>query len=715
MARTVEPMLEALESRCLLSVPDSTPDISLLDDATNPVVRLETDLGRIDIEVLINEAPLAGGNFLQMLRTGAADLSFFHSLDTGETLSGGLFKLVGGEPTSLSQEFDVETTTPRPNTERTLAAPLLGGGLDMTDGRWVINLSDSPLRDSQFIVFARVIGGWDVVQSIAGLMAEDYSGEAAALTSVPVLSTGAPLSEAVTVDIIDADQIKPQGLEEYWTQSVVYPEGFAGPEKREVLSIASTTAFDIRYEVTIRYEVGMRRDVIVATGTLAANDRLDLVLSDPDDMAADLVASGVPYAVEVRAVGDPGVGAEAPPAEVVSASVDRTEGFFRFEDPLTPDAGEPSAAENLFNLAGYSAAQLRSWVLGPVEGVDSFTLSDGTLRVITRQSFATWMNLAAEAATVTVTFLGGGDPLSMVFALDPLRRGGAALHEELFEREGITTFFEGVLITSTQPIAVQFSGYAQILDDPTAGANQQYRSAFSALAAPGGGSATGVMPTIGETVYINPGTTAVDISVEVINGDGLIDVFELNDVQPGELAFGPELTDLAIDAQAIRFTSTGPVGAFLFGEGDGFNAITPFQQNLGNALHFARGAPDAISEDWQLGVYRPTADDPATRFRVRFTFDDGTEFNTSILNFNEAGFRSLRLDDTELLPVRARLLGGDASFSIDVFSVDSGGTARQGSPLGAILLSVTADADDAWAMIGMPTGPIEPWEPGLGG
>jgi len=531
---------------------------------------------------------------------------------------------------------------------------------------------------------------------------------------VPVVSSGA-LSELVTVDIIDADQIKPQGLDEYWTQSLVYPEGFAGPEKREILSIASTTEFGIRYEVTVRYEVGAVRDVVVAHGTLAAGDRLDLVLSDPGDMMADLVASGVPYAVEVRAVGDQGAATVVPPAEVASAAIDRSEGFFRFQDPLTPDAAAPSARENFFNVAGHTLLELRTWVLGPVEGTDSFTLPDGTLRLIPRQSFATWMNLTAQPATVTITFLGGGTPLSYEFALDPLRRGGAAVHEELFEREGITTFFEGVRITSTQPIAVQFSGYAQILDDPAAGANRQFRSAYSSLALPGDGYTTGVMPTIGETVYINPGSTAVDITVEVINADGLIDVFELTDVQPGELAFGPELDELAIDAQAIRYTATGRVGAFLFGEGDGFNAITPFQHKIGNALHFAGAAPGVISEDWQLGIYRPELDDPATRFRVRFTFDDGTEFNTSILTFGDSGFRSLRLDDSELLPVRGRFLGGDTTFSIHVFIVDSGGTARAGGQLGAVLLSVTAGADDAWAMIGMPTGPIAPWSPGLGG
>src|SRR5690606_12677526 len=108
--------------------------------------------------------------------------------------------------------------------------------------------------------------GWDVVQSIAGLMTENYATavpETSGLTAVPVTTTGAPLSETVTIDIIDADQIKPQGLDEYWTQSVVYPEGFAGAEKREVLSIASTTDFDIRYEVTIRYETGETRDVVI--------------------------------------------------------------------------------------------------------------------------------------------------------------------------------------------------------------------------------------------------------------------------------------------------------------------------------------------------------------------------------------------------------------------------------------------------------------------
>src|SRR5690606_19256003 len=226
-------------------------------------------------------------------------------------------------------------------------------------------------------------------------------------------------------------------------------------------------------------------------------------------------------------------------------------------------------------------------------------------------------------------------------------------------------------------------------------------SAYSSLGVRGGGAQFGVMATIGESVYINPGSSAVDISVEVINADGLVDIFELNDVQPGELAFGPELSDLALDAQVIRYTSTGPVAAFLFGEGDGFNAITPFQSDFAKAQHFARSAPDLISEDWQLGVFR-AQDDHDGRFRVRFTFDDGTQFNTSILDFNDVSFRSLRLDDTALLPVRARFLGGDTSFSMTIVSVDSGGTPRSGDAISAVLLSVAGDGLDAWAMTGMP-------------
>ena len=102
VARTDALTLEGLESRLLLSVPSEPPDLSLLENASNPVVRLETDLGRIDIEVLMNEAPIAGANFLQMLRSGASDLSFFHSLSPGETLGAGLFKLVDGAPSALT-------------------------------------------------------------------------------------------------------------------------------------------------------------------------------------------------------------------------------------------------------------------------------------------------------------------------------------------------------------------------------------------------------------------------------------------------------------------------------------------------------------------------------------------------------------------------------------------------------------------------------------
>ncbi|MFG0285970.1 MAG: peptidylprolyl isomerase [Phycisphaerales bacterium JB039] len=717
MARTAEPLFETLESRRLLSVPDSPPSIAVLDDPANPVVRIETDRGRIDIEVFASEAPLAASNFLTLLEAGLPDLSFFHSLFPGETLGGGLYKLVDGQPTVLSQSLFIESATPRSNVERTLAAPLLGGSTDQTDGRWIINLADSPLRDSQFIVFARVIAGWSVVQDIASLTTEDFSTaapETSGLTSVPVQVTGAPvLTEDVTVDIIDIEQIKPQGLDRYWTQSVVYPEGYAGFDKREVLSVANISDFTVHYEITVRYETGAFRDVVIDTGTLDAGERLQLVLSDDSDAMADLVRPDVPYAIEVRAVADPGPSAVVPPDDVVSATIERSDGFFRFADPLAPDSAAPGGAESFINLAPYNDADLSNWILGPVEGTDSFTLPDGTLRVITRQSFITWMNLAPEDVTVTVTFLGGGSPLAYQFQLDPLRRGGIAAHTELFDRAGVTAFFEGVTVTATGPIAVQFSGFAQILDTPAAGPTNQYRSAFASQALPGAGASTGVLPTIGETVFINPGASVIDITVEVINSDGLIDIFDINAVQPGELVFGPDVTGLAANAVAMRFSATGDVGAFLLDEADGLARVTPFQLNLGNQLHFAGASSPALTDLWELAVYNPWSEASPTAFQVRFSFDDGTQISTTTLAFGTDGFRSLRLDDPELAAVRARIVAGSTLFSMTVFSVDSGGGVGAGAEISAMLLRATAGLDDGSAMIGMTSGSVAPWIPGL--
>lgn len=717
MARTAAPLLEALESRRLLSIPDSPPDIALLEDPNNPVVRFETDLGRIDIEVLAGDAPIAAANFIQRIEAGLTDLSFFHSLTPDampDALGGGLYRLVGDQPDLLTQTLGIDAATARTNAERTLAAPRLGAMMDGTDGRWIINLADTPARDSQFIVFARIIAGWDVVQTIAGLMTEDYGAAAPALTHVPVITTGAPLGEAVTVEIIDADRIKPQGVEEYWTQSIVYPEGYAGEHKREVLSISAFGDFDIEYEITVRYETGAARDVVIDAGTLAAGRRFDLVLSDGADTAADLVFADVPYAIEVRAVGVPS-GMATPPDEVVSATIERSDGFFRHPEPLTPDSGAPSSAESFFNPAPHADTDLRSWVLGPVEGIDSFTLEDRT-RIISRQVFITWLNLTAETTTVTVTLLGGATPLTMNFALDPLRRGGAAIHTELFEGSGVTGFFEGVTVQSTRPIAVQFSGYAQVRDDLTSGAIEQYRSAFSALAIPGGGATAGILPIIGETVYINPGPAPVDVTIEVINADGFVDVHEIDNLLPNEPALGPDLDLLSIDAVAIRYTSTGPIGAFLLDDITvGLSRVTPFQTDLANTLHFAGGAPEAIGDTWELSVYNPWMETAATRFQVRFTFDDGTELNTTILNFGDDGYRTLRLTDSELIAVRAKFQTGAENFSIRIVSVDPGGTLGAGAELGAILNSATAAGDDGWAMVAMPTGPIMPWAPGTGG
>src|SRR5262245_60659762 len=86
--------LEPLESRALLS-PTPLPNPADMQDPSNPVIRLNTSMGDIDIELLQNRVPAVVATFFDNLERGASDQTFFHRLTPGISLQGGLFGFVG--------------------------------------------------------------------------------------------------------------------------------------------------------------------------------------------------------------------------------------------------------------------------------------------------------------------------------------------------------------------------------------------------------------------------------------------------------------------------------------------------------------------------------------------------------------------------------------------------------------------------------------------
>src|ERR1044072_3557421 len=65
------------------------------------VVRMETSLGNIDIELLDSVAPLTVANFMKYVSDGDFTNSFIHRSVPGFIIQGGGFKFVNGQPAAV--------------------------------------------------------------------------------------------------------------------------------------------------------------------------------------------------------------------------------------------------------------------------------------------------------------------------------------------------------------------------------------------------------------------------------------------------------------------------------------------------------------------------------------------------------------------------------------------------------------------------------------
>ena len=161
------------------------PLLGFAPAVTAQIVRIETNLGDIRLRMAPGSAPGTVQNFLRYAADDDYDGSFFHRLVPGFVLQGGGFYPQGAPvPTDdpIVNEFGLS------NTRGTVAMARIGGDPDSATSQWFINLGDnSEDLDNQnggFTVFAEVIEGMGVVDTIAGFQRFNlgtlYEGTAAA-------------------------------------------------------------------------------------------------------------------------------------------------------------------------------------------------------------------------------------------------------------------------------------------------------------------------------------------------------------------------------------------------------------------------------------------------------------------------------------------------------------------------------------------------------
>ena len=681
-----------LEPRLVLSAP--LPDITLLEDPVNPVARIETDLGAIDVELFDQLAPGAVGAFLAQLRDGRVDESFFDSLQPGDTLGAGLLKLDGFLPVTIGQPV-APGDSPRSNAERTLAMAAPADGA--ADGRWTINLRDNPDRDATHTVFGRIIQGWDVVMQIGALGTAVFIPPDPALqalmTQVPVFATSIsrPLSainDDLVVNLIDVELIKPGGATVFYTQRLAYPEGFGGFQKREILSIAESSGFLTHYQLIVRYEFG-DRDAVVAEGSLAPNQRLDVSLSDWFDDQPDLVRPDQPYTVEVHAAADPGSLAVIPPQEPLTATLTRQDGFFRFDDPLQPGHAIPQTGETLFSLAAIEGQDLTTWGFGSIPfGSSSSCQRDLVCTLTQRQSAITLHNLSDQDARVAMTLFvrsSQGQVIEVVenFTVEAMRRGGRLLADVALPAGAHQ--IEGAIIESTEPLLAQLSAYHQrITSDEVAGDRFDHqRGAWAAKGVVGGGAAAGIiaqlrLPNMFPLSVFNPHDAAVGVELEFIRADGAIESqrFEVAGRADREIAFIPDFpVRPGGEFIAVRYTAELPViveQARTTGGADGGVAGTAHLATTRLGFAWAERPEDARDEI--ISVFDPSFETaPGNTVRLRFGFNDGSVVFVDEIGLGPGGRIDLTLDHDLLGAVREKLDSDPALGAYSVTIEASGG------------------------------------------
>lgn len=621
---------EALESRTMFGA-SPFPTLGSLESPNNTVVRIDTTFGNIDIELFDTVAPGTVNNFLNYVRDGDYDQSFFHRLATNFVLQGGGFRydgLPGQTPTLTAVPADAPITNEfqRSNVARTIAMAKLGGNPNSATNQWFFNLIDnSGNLDSQnggFTVFGRVVddASWAVVQTISGLSIQNLSTIqpfnnplfSSNFTTTPVSTPGTPganPAEDLVVRIHDIEIIKARNVQSFYSNAYFYPEGFTGSTISEFLPIGNISNQTVHYQVIARAEVpngdisatsGWFRDRVISTGSIAAHSRGGITVSQFGPGGApgedDLVPQGVPYSLEVRATGE------------LAPTISRYD--------FGTSTGE-----------AFTATTNTTWGFANAEKRNGSVFD-----------FLVWSNPNPTSANIAITFFFQSAPsVTVNVTTDAFRRGGFAF-ENVSQIPNNTIF--SARMVSDLPIVAALSHFD----------NRNDATGSTQLGIAGNGSEVGLLAgasggtNVGQVVsFLNPNNTAAVITVTLrFNGNAPSD--EVN--MPIVILSANRRTDVNVGAfnnprvQAgetfsVRY-SVAPSGLALYAAASytamGDVVSTPLAINTARTWSFGEGFMDparaGVNVFETISLYNPnsvffTGANTTANVTINFIYGDG--------------------------------------------------------------------------------------------
>lgn len=215
-----------------------------LASAAKVVVRLETTMGNIDLELFDGITPITVANFLNYVADDDYDSSFIHRSVPGFIIQGGGFAVFPAGLAFVPTDPPIVNEFNLSNVRGTVAMAKVGGDPDSADSQWFINLTNNngeldpngnpsvnlDAQNGGFTVFAQVIGGsMAVVDAIAALIRINLTSTHPALDTVPLTGwqpgdTLIPLEHFVIVtDVFEGDQNQCGDLDDDWLLSPLDP------------------------------------------------------------------------------------------------------------------------------------------------------------------------------------------------------------------------------------------------------------------------------------------------------------------------------------------------------------------------------------------------------------------------------------------------------------------------------------------------------------
>jgi len=132
----------------------------------NKKIELETNHGKIVIELYSAEMPVTAGNFEKLVSDGTYNGVIFHRIISGFMIQGGDPTGTGmGDPSIPKIQDEFTGSDLDKNNRGTLA--MANAGPNTGSSQFFINLVDNNFLDGKHPVFGKVVEGMDIVDAIA--------------------------------------------------------------------------------------------------------------------------------------------------------------------------------------------------------------------------------------------------------------------------------------------------------------------------------------------------------------------------------------------------------------------------------------------------------------------------------------------------------------------------------------------------------------------